>query len=291
MKYRPGDPIKLMDKFADALMRNPHNHVDWRSRRGTIDHVNSYQAAVCWPGRKTIEWLPLKAIERCEVMTKINEATRNILIPSKMMKMPVSKSGYLVPWFVGKVDGEWDFRVVEPNRLIEAIVNHKCWMCGERLGTYLAFVTGPMCTITRTSAEPPCHLECAEYAAKACPFLSKPKMKRNENDLPEGHMDPAGIFIRRNPGVSAIYITKTFKPIQVNRQTDGSNILIRMGDPERMIWYAEGRMATRDEVQASIDSGMPLLEEEARKDNAMAELNQYITRMRKFLPPEPEGDT
>jgi hypothetical protein len=219
-------------------------------------------------------------------MTELNESIRNIQIPERMKKLPVSPKGYPVPWFVAKIDDEYDFRIVGPNKMVLAIKHKSCWLCGERLGTYLAFVTGPMCTITRTSAEPPLHLDCATYAVKACPFLTKPKMRRNDKDLPEGHVDPAGIFITRNPGVSAIYITRQFKPIKVNRETDGTNILIRMGEPERIEWYAEGRIATLAEVQHSIDTGLPALQSEADREGAGAELNRYITRMRKWLPKE-----
>ena len=61
----------------------------------------------------------------------------------------------------------------------------KCWLCGQTLGKHMTFPIGPMCAITRTTAEPPSHLACAEYAVKACPFLSQPRMRRNERDLPE----------------------------------------------------------------------------------------------------------
>lgn len=224
-------------------------------------------------------------------MTKLNESIRNIHIPERMQSLPIDSRGYPVPWFVAKVDGEWDFRIVGPGKTITAIQKNKCWLCGEPLGIHKAFVTGPMCTITRTSAEPPAHLDCAQYSVKACPFLTKPNMKRNEKDMPENSTDPAGIFITRNPGVSAIFITKQFKPFQVKRQTTGSDVLIRMGEPERIEWYAEGRAATREEVQYSITTGLPALFNEAAKEGAeaKAELDRYISRIGKWLPREDEN--
>lgn len=217
-------------------------------------------------------------------MTDLNESIRNIPIPERMRRLPISKKGFPVPWFVAKVNGEWDFRVIGTNRLKESIVLNKCWLCGELLGVYKAFVTGPMCTITRTSAEPPSHLECAKYAVAACPFLTQPNMKRNEKDLPPERMDPAGIFITRNPGVTAIYVTKTFKLMQVRRETKGSDILIRMGTPYNIEWYAEGRIALREEVQKSIDTGMPVLVKEAARDNAFQELEKCVQLIQKWLP-------
>jgi hypothetical protein len=221
-------------------------------------------------------------------MTDLNESIRSIHIPERMRSLPIDRRGYPVPWFVAMVDGEWDFRVIGPGKVITAIQRNKCWICRDHLGTYKAFVTGPMCTITRTSAEPPSHLDCAKYSVKACPFLTKPNMKRNDKDLPMEMVDPAGIFIKRNPGVTAIFITKIFKPLQVKRETRGSDILIRMGEPERIEWYAEGREATRAEVDHSMDTGLPLLVAEAEKEGALAELNQYKRRMQKWLPRETE---
>jgi hypothetical protein len=46
------------------------------------------------------------------------------------------------------------------------------------------------------SAEPPSHRECAEYAVRACPFLTRPLAVRNERGL-DG-FEPAGVMIKRN---------------------------------------------------------------------------------------------
>jgi hypothetical protein len=44
-----------------------------------------------------------------------------------------------------------------------------------------------------------------------------------------------------------------------------------MGEPESMEWYCEGRYATRDEIFASIDAGLPILNEE--EDEVLATSN------------------
>lgn len=212
--------------------------------------------------------------------SQLNAAIREIPLPDHLKERPVSRQGYPVPFFAGKVDGEWDFRVVYPETQVRCMREHLCWVCGQRLGQLKSFVAGPMCVITRTSAEPPCHYSCAAYAAIACPFLAAPRMKRNTKDLPEGHTNPAGIAIMRNPGVAAVLVTRSWKPFD-----DGQGrVLIRMGDPERIEWYAERRRATRAEVEASIDSGLELLYAEAVKDDAVDELELYIERARKWLP-------
>jgi hypothetical protein len=203
-------------------------------------------------------------------------------IPPRIAKLPVDKRGYPVPWFVAWVDGEPDFRVVEQGRIVEAITTQKCWICGEGLGRYLAFVIGPMCAVNRISSEPPSHRDCAEFAARACPFLTMPKMKRNEHGLPEDYQAPAGVFIKRNPGVALIWITKTYHLIKER----GGGILFEIGNPVEVLWFAEGHPAARAEVMESISGGLPLLVEAAARDgdHATALLRRKLNEALKLLP-------
>lgn len=222
-------------------------------------------------------------------MTKIkreqlNAAIRDIPLPDNMRELPVSRQGYPVPYFVAKIDGEWDFRVVYPEKRVEAVRKRLCWVCGQNVGRRKAFVSGPMCTITKTTTEPPCHLTCARYAAVACPFLANPRMRRNAVDLPEGHHNPAGTAIMRNPGVTGVLITNDYSTFK-----DGKGgWLIRMGEPEWMEWYAQRRLATRAEVDESIESGMHLLRAECDKEtdpaDAHRELDEYVRRNAQWLP-------
>ncbi|SCB52237.1 hypothetical protein GA0061099_10302 [Bradyrhizobium yuanmingense] len=112
-----------------------------------------------------------------------------------------------------------------------------------------------MCAINRNISEPPSHWECAEYAVQACPFLSNPRMRRNEKDLPAAHVEPAGYMIRRNPGDIGIWVTKTYSAVRLGH----TGVLFRLGDPERVVWYREGRKAKRAEVEESIETGLPEL--------------------------------
>jgi len=214
-------------------------------------------------------------------MTKLNAAIYHIPLPEKMKRLPISKEGFPTPWFVATVPstGERDFRVADQEKMYIAIKRSLCWLCGQQLGVHKAFVIGPMCSITRTISEPPCHLQCAEYAAKACPFLTRPKMRRNEVDLPEETQEPAGYGLKRNPGACCIWVTKDFKIVR-----EGDGILFRLGDPEQTIWMSQGRPATRAEVKASIGSGLHLLEEMAEDPDDRKELAAKIQQAEAFLP-------
>jgi len=188
-------------------------------------------------------------------MPELNASIRAIHLPGRMRHLPISATGYPVPWFVGWLDGEPDFRVIGPGRLGRAARADLCWLCGQTLGRFKAFTIGPMCAVNRISAEPPSHRECAEYAVKACPFLTRPRMRRNEKDIPEEAEAPAGIGLKRNPGVTLIWITKSYRLVG----QPGGGVLFAVGAPETLHFYAEGRRATREEIMASIDSGLPHL--------------------------------
>ena len=182
-------------------------------------------------------------------------------LPDCMAALPMDARGYPVPEFVYWDDtGQPDFRIIKPGWFTVCTARKRCWLCGGGMGERKWFVTGPMCTITRTSAEPPCHKLCAEFAVKNCPFLTKPLAKRNERDLPLEHETAQGA-IMRNPGVTAIWETRSYRVFG----DGGGKALIEMGPPQMVTFWREGRKAEREEILASIESGVPLLMEQAQK--------------------------
>jgi hypothetical protein len=182
-------------------------------------------------------------------------------LPARIAKLPVHR-GYPVPWFVAWIDGVPDFRIISENKIAVAHNQARCWICGERLGSYLAFVVGPMCAVNRISAELPSHRECAEFAAIACPFLSRPHMVRRDAGLPTaGVVEPAGTMIRRNPGVALVWITRSYR---VQKTETGP--LFEMGAPLEIACYTEGRRSTPEEIRHSVETGLPLLLEAANQE-------------------------
>jgi hypothetical protein len=178
-------------------------------------------------------------------------------LPAYMKHLPLDERGYPVPWFVASIDGKPDFRVVRNiNDIPAEAVAHRagtCWICGHTLGAFKSFVAGPMCAVNLTSGEPPCHLSCATFAARACPFLAKPKAKRREANLPDDGIWKEG-GLTRNPGVAMVWTTKRY---EMNVQ-EGSAYFV-FGAPEHVEFWAEGERASREQVEASIDSGLPML--------------------------------
>jgi hypothetical protein len=194
--------------------------------------------------------------------------------PRRIASLPKDERGYPVPWFVAWLkDGrdaapssegaQPDFRIVAPGRFAEAYLHEKCWICGQPLGRHKVYTIGPMCVINRVTSEPASHRECAEFAAQACPFLTHPRRTRDDRDLPPSGY--AGIAIKRNPGVVCLYETSS-----VSHFRAGPGYLLRLGAPTRVDWYAEGRKASRPEVIASIESGYPILLQQAARDGPEA---------------------
>ena len=160
--------------------------------------------------------------------------------------------------------GAPDFRVIDPARMGDCVRNRRCWLCGSPLGVHLAFVLGPMCTINRIISEPPSHRDCAEYAMRACPFLARPRMRRNEHDMPAGMVEAAGFHADRNPGTMALWMTRTYQP--VNAWAGMKGALFQVGDAEQVVWWREGRHATRDEVLEALTAGYEVLRRKAESE-------------------------
>lgn len=203
-------------------------------------------------------------------------------LPAKMQHLRIDARGYPVPWFVADVNGVPDFRVADAEKRIRALKQKLCWVCGGQLARWLAFVLGPMCTITRTTTEPAAHRECAIWSAEHCPFLVSPRAVRRDEGLPDEAGSPGGFPLMRNPGVAAIWITRDFSTFR-----DGTGgTLITVGAPERVLWFAEGRPATRAEVRDSIDSGLPALLALARTEGpfAIEALGKQAARAAEYYP-------
>lgn len=211
----------------------------------------------------------IAATSQCPMATT---AYRNGLpeIPERLLALPIER-GYPVPWFVAKVDGHYDFRVMDGSKLPRAISGRRCWICGQKIakGSNLVFTIGPMCAINRTISEPPSHRECAEFSVRACPFLNQVEQKRREFPvLPQQCQDSAGVGLKRQPGAVCLWSTKKYKTFRVS-----NGLLFQIGEPVAVAWYCEGRAANRAEILESINSGYPLLMEMANAQGALAVQN------------------
>jgi hypothetical protein len=120
-----------------------------------------------------------------------------------------------------------------------------------------------------------------------------PKMKRREAGLPAEAQNPAGVMIKRNPGVTLVWVTLKYqafltsgKPFPGPYIPEDDGVLFQVGEPTETMWFAEGRPATREQVENSVESGLPLLENAARQDGpeAQKQLAQMVLDAEKYYP-------
>jgi hypothetical protein len=99
----------------------------------------------------------------------------------------------------------------------------------------------------------------------------------------------AGERIKRNPGVACVWYSARY---EIFPDATGVKFLIEIGEAvKRPTWWCEGRPATRAEVEASIGSGLPLLQRLADREAtpvlreaARRELDRGVSRVRVYLP-------
>jgi hypothetical protein len=203
-------------------------------------------------------------------------------LPQRMRGLPIDERGYPVPYFVAWIDGKPDHRIVDPVKLHNCVRRSICWICGEPLGRFKSFCIGPMCGINRISSEPPQHLACATFAAQACPFLSRPRAHRREAKLPEARRAPGGIMLEHNPGVVLVWTTTQAKPIRTEAEGPMQRgILFELGAPSSVEFYSEGQPATREQVDAALDIGIPALLEASQTTHDTPTARAQFERQRK----------
>lgn len=167
--------------------------------------------------------------------------------PPRILRLPRDRRGYPIPRFVKVIDGVPDFRITDRSHWMRCVLRHLCWVCGDPLGRHAAFVCGPSTAMTRTSTEPPSHLDCARGALQICPYIMHPRRGRDERGL-EDHVPVPGIAaIDRNPGVWLLWVTDHYEA----RRTQAP--IIDMGSPSLIEWWTIGRRATPDEAKFVVD--------------------------------------
>jgi hypothetical protein len=198
--------------------------------------------------------------------------------PPQIRRLPVDPRGFPIPAFVGWLDGKRDFRIVAAETAAHHAKERLCWICGRALARLSTFVIGPMCAINRVSSDAPSHLDCARFAAKACPFLSEPNAVRNTRGLPADDVTAPGVMISRNPGVTLLWTCRHWR---YNRDR-----LFELGEPSATQWFCQGREATREEVETSVRTGLPTLLEMAQAEgpDAVAQLAAMTWAAQELFP-------
>ena len=217
---------------------------------------------------------------RGAIMANLNSSIAHIPLPKYMHGMALTDNGYPALFFAKIIDGKPDIRVIDPAKVVASIKEKRCWLCGKPLGVHLAFVIMPISAVTRSTGEPPSHLDCALYAMRACPFLTRPFMRRRHAGMPEGIGAPGHVQMS-NPGASVLWVTRSYRPFP----GPNGGILISVGPPDRVDWWAEGRLATRAEVDSAMEMSLPELYALCEKDRDPADSRRALDRQVALLAP------
>ncbi|MFM0270140.1 hypothetical protein PQQ59_06115 [Paraburkholderia aspalathi] len=129
-----------------------------------------------------------------------------------------------------------------------------CCVCGEPLGQYKAFITGPLSAISRRCSEAPAHQDCAKFTAATQ---------------------------SRGAGLVMVWVTRTYEVSDGN-----SDVRVCIGDPEQVFWYLDGRCASRDEVRACFEAELPPLYTAAHVagEEALLRLDMSVARTTRLFP-------
>jgi len=184
----------------------------------------------------------------------MNSLIQTTSAPPEIARLPVDTRGYPVPWFVAYFNGKPDFRIPDPAKVLKAMQQQRCYICGGPLSTRKTFVFGPASVIQYIAGEPPSHMNCAVYAVQVCPWLALPKARRREANMPDLSQLPVAVsdgtyMIQSNPGISAL---TTVKRYAIGSNADGS-LLLHFDKVENVAWYRERRLATRAEVMSALE--------------------------------------
>ncbi len=193
--------------------------------------------------------------------------------PLRIGRLSVDHRGIPVPWFVSWRDGKPLFPVIDGAKLTVAWSDELCWVCGEKLGSYRAWVMGPMSVIEGATPEPPSHKECAEFSACNCPHLSTHTAKYSEKYSDSPNYVPQENISKIRSCVTAIWTTKRrgATPFQA-----GKGLLFALENPTRIEWYAHGRAATSCEIQDAIAIVLPTLKRTAEAQGRKAEFERRL---------------
>ncbi len=204
-------------------------------------------------------------------------AAATVPVPSRIRALRRDRQGRPVPWFVDDQPHlRRSYATSTVDKRIAALRRELCWICGQKLptgqqarkphqGVPFTFLMPVSCVIDRTAVDPPAHDLCAEYAARSCPALQAPGA----------------------PGVVA-WSTIAYR-IERPPYGGGGRLLLKLGDPRRVVWWRRGRPARRADAAEELAAVAARLQSECRYDpdpvSALAAVQRQFRLAMRFLPP------
>jgi hypothetical protein len=159
--------------------------------------------------------------------------------PPRVARMPCDHRGFPVLYTVRPrdfVDGtECDFRIINLTNYERCYTETLCGVCGEKVHGQLWFLGGPMCVQNRIFGDPAMHEECARYAMRVCPFLTKRDFgyhdRAGDEEKGLGRDDN---LIKTKPERLVLYATADYLPI---RPRGSGKLLCTVKHARFVEWY------------------------------------------------------
>lgn len=160
---------------------------------------------------------------------------RTVPVPDRMAGLPRHPaSGFVVPFFAAVIGGVPDLKILDERKQLLCLRDKLCAICGQRLGYWVSFITGPEGVKNRTVHDTGMHRECAEYSLRVCPYLARPGARRAARHA--AGTEPVVGATDENPGRVARYETRAWRPYS----PDGRSVLLRLAPATAIEWWRDG---------------------------------------------------
>lgn len=134
---------------------------------------------------------------------------RDVPKPFRVASLPLDRRGYPVFFTITPdqwpADGNVDFRFLNLRAFLACAREHRCGVCGDKLGQRFYFLGGSMCQQNRVFGDPPMHEVCARYALKVCPMLINPVKQYNLRDLDKEAIIDNPYMLTTKPAATVLY--------------------------------------------------------------------------------------
>ncbi len=140
--------------------------------------------------------------------------------------------GYPVPFVQMWIDGKPDFRVIDPTKVQQCVNRKLCAICGVKLGEFCFFIGGDLCKQNHLFTDPTMHGPCAEFATRACAFLSGKKAEYSDRPVDGSVVRVEQMAASVRPTNMYVFTTRTKKCSFVEVQ---GSLMIQAGPWSRVV--------------------------------------------------------
>ncbi len=104
--------------------------------------------------------------------------------------------------------------MIDGNKMKRCVLEKRCMICGQKLANKKWFIGGQASAQNRLFTDPAMHEECARYALRVCPFLSKSDMKYRTTYDKDATLYTNPKYVRPDRSPTQVLMQTTgFKPI------------------------------------------------------------------------------